>query len=231
MGVRTAIIVSVVPGLLAAVAIVFAIRLAPKFAPRERKPLSIKVRPVLQGRLGGLMVGITAFELGNVAATLLILRTTQLIAPGHAYSRTAVLLYAGYNLAATLIAIPAGHLSDRRGAALVMAIAAVMFAGAFAGFAFAGASVALLACFFVLAGLGIGVGETAESAAIAAFAPAEIRGSAFGLVAAVQAFANLAASAVAGGLWKAVSPEAAFLYLAVWSILAAIAFAVSMRRG
>jgi MFS family permease len=231
MGVRTAILVSVVPGLLAAVAIVVAIRLAPKLTPHERKPLSIKVRPVLQGRLGGLMVGITAFELGNVAATLLILRTTQLIAPGHSFSRTAVLLYAGYNTAATLIAIPAGHLSDRRGAALVMVIAAVAFAAAFVGFAFVGSSVALLALFFVVAGLGIGVGETAESAAVAAFAPAEIRGSAFGLVAAVQAFANLAASAVAGVLWKAVSPEAAFLYLAGWSILAAIAFAASMRRG
>jgi hypothetical protein len=76
------------------------------------------------------------------------------------------------------------------------------------------------------------VGETAESAAVAGFAPLDVRGSAFGLVAAVQAFANLAASAVAGLLWKAVSPEAAFLYLAGWSILAAIAFAASMRgRG
>jgi hypothetical protein len=90
----------------------------------------------------------------------------------------------------------------------------------------------LLALLFVLAGLGIGVGETAESAAVAGFAPIDVRGSAFGLVAAVQAFANLAASAVAGLVWKAVSPEAAFLYLAGWSILAAVAFAASMRgRG
>jgi MFS family permease len=178
------------------------------------------------------MVGVTAFELANVAATLLILRATELIAPGEAYSRTAVLLYAGYNVAATLIAVPAGHLTDRRDAPLVLLLAAAMLAAAFIGFAYAGASVLLLAILFVLAGLGIGVGETAESAAVAAFAPLEIRGSAFGLVAAVQAFANLAASALAGLLWKAVSPEAAFLYLAGWSILAAIAFAASMRgRG
>jgi len=230
--VRTAILVSVIPGALAAVAIVVAIRLAPKLAPRGHKPITIQVRPVLRGRLGGLMFGITAFELGNVAATLLILRTTELVAPGHAYSRTAVLLYAGYNLAATLIAIPAGHLIDRRGAAVVLVLAALFLTGGFAGFAFAGAGIPLLGALFVLAGLGIGVGETAESAAVAAFAPAEIRGSAFGLVAAVQAFANLAASAVAGVLWRLVSPEAAFLYLAGWSILAAIAFAASMRaRG
>jgi MFS family permease len=231
VGVRSAILISFVPGALAAVAILVAIRLAPRLAERERRPIAIRVRPVLRGRLGRLMLGITAFELANVAATLLILRTTDLIAPGQAYSRTAVLLYAGYNLAATLIAVPAGHLTDRRGATIVLAIAALLFAGAFGGFAFAGASVPLLAALFVLAGLGIGVGETAESAAVAALAPTELRGSTFGLVATVQAFANLAASAIAGVLWKAVSPEAAFLYLAGWSILAASAFAASMRRG
>jgi MFS family permease len=231
VGVREAILISVIPGALAAVAILLAIRLAPKLAQHERRPLKITVRPVLRGRLGRLMFGISAFELGNVAATLLILRTTELIAPGQAYSRTAVLLYAGYNLAATLIAVPAGHLTDRRGATIVLGGGAVMFVAAFTGFAFAGASIPLLALLFVLAGLGIGVGETAESAAVAAFAPAELRGSAFGLVAAVQAFANLAASAVAGVLWRTVSPEAAFLYLAGWSTLAAIAFAVAMRRG
>jgi MFS family permease len=232
VGVRTAILISVIPGTLAAAAILIAVRLAPRLAERERRPIRIHVRAVLRGRLGRLMFGIIAFELANVAATLLILRTTELIAPGQAYSRTAVLLYAGYNLAATLIAIPGGHLSDRRGATIVLVLAACAFTAAFAGFAFAGASIPLLAFLFVLAGLGIGVGETAQSAAVAAFAPAELRGSAFGLVAAVQAFANLAASVVAGALWRAVSPEAAFLYLAGWSILAAIAFAVSMRaRG
>jgi MFS family permease len=229
--VRTAILISFIPGALAAVAIVVAVRLAPKLAERERRPIRIRVRPVLHGQIGRLMFGITAFELGNVAATFLILRTAQLLNPGQSYSRTAIVLYAGYNLAATVIAIPAGQLSDRRGSTIVLVLGAVAFTGAFAGFAFAGASIALLAFLFVVAGLGMGVGETAQSAAVAAFAPVELRGSAFGLVAAVQAFANLAASAIAGVLWKAVSPEAAFLYLTAWSAVAAIAFTVVAMRG
>jgi MFS family permease len=89
-----------------------------------------------------------------------------------------------------------------------------------------------LVLLFALGGVGIGLGETAQSAAVAHYAPPDLRGSAFGLVAAVQAFANLLASLVAGALWHAVSPKAAFLYLAGWSTFAAIAFAVSMRaRG
>ncbi|HZO98283.1 MAG TPA: MFS transporter [Gaiellaceae bacterium] len=231
VGVRGAILVSFVPGALAAVAIVAAVRLAPRLAERERRPLRLRVRPVLRSPLGGLLAGIAAFELANVAATLLILRTTDLLAPGESYSRTAVLLYAGYNLAATLVAVPAGHLADRRGPTVVLVLGAAAFAAAFAGFALAGASVPLLALLFVLAGLGIGVGETAQSAAVAAFAPPGLRGSAFGLVAALQAFANLAASAVAGLLWRAVSPEAAFLYLAAWAGLAAVVFAGAATRG
>src|SRR3954468_7315625 len=82
VGVRTAILLSVIPGLLAAAAIVYAIRHTPRPTTQERRPLRLRVRPVLQGRLGRLMVGVSAFEMGNIAATLLILRATELLQPG-----------------------------------------------------------------------------------------------------------------------------------------------------
>jgi MFS family permease len=230
VGVRTAILLSFFPGALAAVAIVVAVRAAPRLAERERRPIQIHVRPVLRGRLGQLLAGIAAFELANVATTLLILRATELL--DHRYGHAAAVkialgLYAGYNLAATLTAVPGGHLSDRRGSVVVLLLASTAFLGSFTGLAFAGSSVALLALLFVAGGIGIGIGEAAESAAVATFAPNELRGSAFGLVSAVQAIANLAASVVAGLLWTAVSPEAAFLYLAGWSALAVAAFAIA----
>jgi MFS family permease len=85
--VRTAIALSIIPGLLAALAIVYAIRHAPGVEARERQPLRLRIRPVLTGRLGRLMVGVSAFEFGNVAATLLILRATELLAPGRSQDR------------------------------------------------------------------------------------------------------------------------------------------------
>lgn len=233
VGVRTAILVSVVPGLLAALAIVAAVRAAPKLTQRERQPIRIRVRPLLHGRLRELLFGISAFELGNAATTLLILRATELLTPAHGHAaavKIALGLYAGYNLAATVIAIPGGRLSDRRGSVLVLVLGAAAFAVSFAGLAFVGASIVLISVFFVVGGIGIGVGETAQSAAVAAFAPVELRGSAFGLVAAIQSFANLAASAIAGILWTTVSPEAGFLYLAGWSTIALIAFALTLPR-
>jgi hypothetical protein len=45
LGVRTAILLSVVPGLLAVVAIVIAIRSAPRLGVRERRPLRIRCAP------------------------------------------------------------------------------------------------------------------------------------------------------------------------------------------
>ena len=73
---------------------------------------------------------------------------------------------------------------------------------------------------YMLAGVGIGSAETAEHSAVAHAAPLDIRGSAFGLLAAVQSFGNLAASAIAGILWTALSPSWAFGFLAAAMILA-----------
>ena len=59
-------------------------------------------------------------------------------------------------------------------------------------------------------------------AAVASLAPIGLRGSAFGLLAAVQGFGNLAASAITGALWTALSGQAAFLYLAVWMLVSLV---------
>lgn len=225
IGVRSTILLSIIPGLLAALAIVYAIRRAPALGVREHQPIRLRVRPLLHGRLGQLLAAAAAFELGNLAATLLILRATELLNPGRTHSsatQLALVLYTGYNLAATLASIPAGRAGDRRGMLRVLAAGAASFLLAYIGLAFSGESFALLAGCFILAGIGIGCAETAETAAVAQLASEQLRGSAFGLLAALQAVGNLAASAIAGILWTAVSPTAAFLYVAAWTVLALV---------
>jgi MFS family permease len=236
VGLRWAIGLSVVPGLLAAVAILYAIRHTRTSVARERVPMRIRVRPVLSGRLGRLFGAVAAFEVGNVAATLLILRATELLTPAYgatAATTVAVGLYTGYNIAATLVSVPAGRISDRlgtRGPIVVFGGGVVAFAFAYAGFAFTPASMVVLAVPFSVAGLAIGCVETAEHAAVAALAPVGLRGSAFGLLAFIQAGGNLAASAVAGILWTAVSPRVAFGYLVGWMLLALAGLAATARH-
>ena len=100
---------------------------------------------------------------------------------------------------------------------------------AYVGFAVSRLNLAWLALLFVAAGVGIGLVETAEHAAVAALAPNEIRGSAFGLLAAIQSFGNFAASAIAGVLWTLASPRIAFLYLAAWMLVSLVAFGLARR--
>ena len=232
VGVRDAILLSVIPGLMAAAAVFVAIKSAPRLERHERPPLRIRIRPVLRGRLGRLFVAVTAFELGNAAATLLILRATDLLSPAHGHDsavKLAVVLYAVYNAAAMVTSVPAGHVTDRRGATSVLVTGALALLAAYLGFALSGPGLALLAVCFALAGIGKGGVETAQSAAVALLAPTDLRGSAFGALAGIQSFGNLAASAVAGALWTLVSPRLAFLYLAGWAGVSAVAM-IAVRR-
>ena len=88
VGVRTAMLVSVIPGLLAT-------RRDRLRDPRDaaRRPSRRGGRsasasaPCCRGSSAGCCFGISAFELGNVAATLLILRATQLLTPSARHDR------------------------------------------------------------------------------------------------------------------------------------------------
>jgi MFS family permease len=230
VGVRGAMLLSIVPGLLAVGAIVYAIRAAELPRIKQRRPLRIQVRPLLRGELGRLLGAVAAFELGNIAATLLILRATELFTPGHGTDTAAQLalgLYTAYNVAATLVSVPAGRHGDRRSPVRVLVAGTAAFGAAYVVLALTGASLPILAIGFVLAGIGIGCVETAEHAAVAGLAPEQLRGSAFGLLATVQSLGNLAASAIAGLLWTLVTPAAAFAYAAAWMLVALAAFSAT----
>ena len=231
VGARNAMLFSVIPGLLAAVAILYAIRHIPRPKIRERQQLRLRVRPLMQGRLGKLLIGMGAFELGHAAATLMILRATTLLVPSAGRDgavRLALILYIGYNAVAAAASVPAGRAGDRFGAPVVLLLGVVGFLLAYIAFA-VGGGLAVMALGFAIGGLAIGLVETAQNSAVAALAPADLRGSAFGLLAGIQGFGNLGASAIAGIIWTAVSPSAAFGYLAVWMVVAVAATGAAMR--
>lgn len=225
VGVRTAIVLSVIPGLLSALAILYAIRHLPRVTHQERRSLRIIVRPLLKGRLGQLLAGVSFFEVANVATTLLILRTTQQLIPSlglQTATEVAIGLYTGYNAAATISSLPAGRLSDRFGPIGILVAGVFFFLVAYLGFAVSFPNIAILAASFIVAGLAIGCIETCEHAAVATLAPSDLRGSAFGLLATVQSFGNIVASAITGVLWSVFSPTVAFVYLAIWSLIAVL---------
>lgn len=166
-----------------------------------------------------------------MAATLLILRATELLTPEwgqDAAVNLAITLYVGYNVAATLSSIAAGRIADRVGARAVFAAGVVAFAVAYVLFALAEPTAFVLGATFVVTGVAIGAVETGENAAVASLAPGQQRGSAFGLLAGIQAMGDFVASAVIGLVWTVAGPSVAF-GLAVAAMLASLTSLLSLR--
>jgi MFS family permease len=237
LGIRPAIYFAAVPGLFAAVAITVAAREARRRGPTARSSgRRLDLRALRDAGLVRPMLPIAMFELGNVATTLLILRTTQLLAHDGrslaAAASLAILVYAAHNAFAAIIAYLGGHWIDRAGPRLVFAAGGALYVLAYAGFAIPWPSWPPLLVAFILAGSGIGLAETAESALVARLLPDRLRGSGFGLLGGVQSVGDFASSAIVGLLYALVSPTVGFAYAGGWMLLSVVASgAASQRRS
>lgn len=229
LGVRHAILLAFIPGALAAVAITIAAREARRVVGDDvgRRTLSLNLRELRHAGLGRVLTPVAFFELGNVATTLLILRATGLL---HSSGRSltaatslAILLYVAHNVAATITALAGGQLSDRMSARGVFAAGAIVYVGGYLMFAIGSRDWPILLIAFVLAGVGIGFAETAESTVVARGLPDHLRSNGFGVLGLTQALGDLGSTVVAGVLWSVVSPTVAFCYLAAWMFASVIA--------
>jgi len=212
--------------LLAAVAITVAAAEARRLRPPVRRRASLEARRLRAAGLTRPLLPVAMFEIANVSTTLLILRATGLLEHGGrsvtAATSLAVLLYAGHNLVAAIIAYGAGHWIDSAGPRVVFTAGAVSYVAGYAAFALPlGGWPAILGA-FALAGAGIGFAEAAESTLVARLLPEELRSSGFGVLGAIQSLGGFASSAVAGAIWVVLSPAWAFAYTACWMTLSAL---------
>jgi MFS family permease len=234
VGIRPTLLLAAVPGVFAAVAIIVAAREAGRRAVAgTRRRLRLQIGALRRAGLVRPLLPIAAFELGNVATTLLILRATQLLTGGGrsvtAATSLAILLYAAHNAVAALVAAGGGHWIDRSGPRVVFATAAALYIAAYAGFALPVHDPVAVLVFFALAGAGIGLAETAESTLVAQLLPDHLRGSGFGVLGGLQSVCDLLASAVVGILYTVFSPLIGFAYAAGWMVLSVLASALLVR--
>ena len=232
IGVRPILLIAAVPGVFAAIAITIAAREAGRAvaAPAGRRRISLNISALHQHGLIRALLPAAPFECGNVATTLMILRATDLLRDGGrglaAATSLAIPIYAAHNAVAAVAALAGGALIDRLGSRAVFAAGAAAYVLAYAAFATGIRAWAWLLIAFCLAGIGIGLAETAQSTLVAHALPDRLRGSGFGLLGVVRAGGDLVSSAVVGVLWAALSPVVGFAYAAAWmaaSLIAAIA--------
>ena len=233
VGVRGALLISIVPGVVAVVLGVRMLRRARTSAPPPlpQAPPRLRVRAVYRGELGHLMIGISIFEAVNFAAVLLILRATTLLerqdVPFGA-AAAAVLLYLFWRLAAAGAAPVCGRLVDRFGPVPVMAAGVAALLVAYAGFAFAEGTVVQLVTCFLAAGAASGAIEAAEHVGVAQRATVDLRFSAFGALSAVRSFGRLTATIGATVVWTALGPQWGLL-IAAPVMVAAVAVMAARR--
>jgi len=132
------------------------------------------------------------------------------------------------NVVYAFSAWPAGALSDRIGryGLLTAGFALLIVADLVLAF---GNSVAPVMIGVALWGLHMGLTQGLLSALVADTAPAELRGTAFGMFNLVSGIALLAASVIAGELWDRIGPDGTFLAGALFTAVALAALPFARR--
>src|ERR1700739_889512 len=218
-----------IPGLFAAAAILIAAREARRRNESADRPARRRFEFGALRDAGMLraLLPVALFEFGNVATTLLILRSTQLLTSPQrtvtAATSLAILIYAGHNVVATGASLAAGRWYDRAGPRMVFATGAAVYVIAYLVFAAGSHRPIVVALGFALAGAGIGLAEPTQSAVVSQLLPDRLRGSGFGVLGAVQATGDVVATIVAGVLYTVASPTVALRYSAAWMAIAIIA--------
>lgn len=176
----------------------------------------------LDPRLRGFLLVALLFTLGNSSNQFLLLRATSLgFDP-----KTALLLYAMYNVTYALIAYPAGRLSDRVGRRVLLVAGYICYGLVYVGFAFADYSG--MWPLFAAYGAYIALTEGVEKALVTDLTPLHLRATLIGLQATVVGIGLLPASLIAGALY-AVNPQAPFVFGGVTGILAAVGMGYVLR--
>jgi len=216
---QTIVLISLVPAFLAVLSLAIGARdvvvkgqrTAPKFSLRSMgKPFQI------------FLVIVSVFTLGNSADSFLVLRAQNL-----GVSVTGILIMlAVYNLIITLVATPAGSLSDRVGRRRLIIGGWLVYAAIYFGFALAQSAwhVWLL---YIAYGLYFGLAFGTTNAMVADLVPENLRGTAYGTYNAVIGLLAFPASFIAGLLWQGIGswpgfgPSAPFLFGGVLALIAA----------
>jgi MFS family permease len=220
--------IAVIPAFVSVAVIVFGVR-EPERPPGVRTVKSPFSRAEL-GRLPAaywMIVAVTAaFTLARFSEAFLLLRAQAAGLPLTLVPSVMVVM----NVVYALSAWPAGVLSDGMGRYRLLTIGFALLIVADVILAVNG-SVAVVMLGVALWGLHMGLTQGLLSAMVADTAPAELRGTAFGVFNLVGGIALLIASVVAGALWEIAGPEGTFLAGAAFTAVALLALPWARKRA
>jgi MFS family permease len=219
--------IAVIPAAAAVVTIVFFVR-EPKRAKRAKRLESPLSRAELARLDRGywIVVGVAAiFTLARFSEAFLLLRAKSAGIPVVLVPTVMVVM----NVVYAFSAWPAGALSDTIGRyrLLIGGFALLIVADLILAL---GGGVVMVMIGVAVWGLHMGLTQGLLQALVADTAPAELRGTAFGVFNLISGLAMLAASVIAGGLWDWIGPDGTFLAGAAFTAIALVALPFAHRR-
>lgn len=219
--------VAAVPALLCVTVLALGVR-EPPSAARARLPRPLWSRAGVAGlgpRFWALVAVAVVMTLARFSEAFLVLRALDV---GLAVALVPAVMVA-MNVTYALTAYPVGTLSDRIGrhGLLLAGFAVLILSDAALALADGPLLVFLGAALW---GVHMGMTQGLLSALVADGAPADRRGTAFGVFNLVTGLALLAASVLAGALWSVLGPAAAFLAGAAFSAAALLGLLLARRN-
>lgn len=221
-GYRTVFLISAVPGTLAIVFVLFAVRdTGTRRRPEHRASVSFKG---FTGPLAAFTAISFVFGMANSSDAMLILRAQDL----GVRAATIPLMYVVFNLVGALLATPFGARSDRVGRRRLLEFGLAGYAVVYAGFAVAHSSAAPW-FLFALYGIPYAATEGMTRAYVVDLAGPERRATVVGAYTFMLGIAALPSSTMAGLLWDRVSHAAPFAVSATLMALSSAALVVAGR--
>ena len=215
---------AVIPAAIAVALLIVGVREPAGVKPIERR--GWPVRRADLARMSGsywrvVVIGIV-FTLARFSGAFLVLKGQQVGLPLALVPLVLVVM----NIVYATVATPAGSLSDRIGRRKVLTFGLAVLVAADLSIAFAPGLIGLFVG-VALWGAYMGLSQGLLSALVADTAPADLRGTAFGIFNVSTGVALLVASSLAGVLWAHYGPTVTFATGAGFAAVAAIAFAVA----
>lgn len=180
----------------------------------------------LDGRLTLYLAVLFVFCLGNSSNTFLLLKARE---RGFSDAQV-ILLYLVFNAAASVLAIPAGRLSDRLGRRKVLVPGYLIYGLVYLGFAWIAAKPAIPFLFLAYGAYNALI-SGAERAFIAENAPPGFQGTVLGIYGMLQGIGLLLSSVIAGLLWDRVNSGAPFLFGGILGIASALLIQIVLGAG
>lgn len=218
--------VAVIPAFMSVAFLIWGVR-----EPEPKTDTSHRRNPISRENLKRLsrdywwVVGIGAvFSLARFSEAFLVLRAQQIGVP----MAWVPLVMVGMNLVYAISAFPFGRLSDRMSRTTLMKLGLLVLIVADVVLA-SNAHWLTLAIGLALWGLHMGMTQGLLATMVANAAPADLRGTAFGVFNLVSGVALLLASGVAGLLWDQFGPVFTFYASASFAVLTLVVLIVSVE--